>query len=187
MTARLIPRLRWSIRSVPYPVLGLLLFSLVLFGVAAAIEVRMLRPLAGKAVRINAEVERLRMAMAVRSQKDVEMDPATQLRRFHESFPNEEDIPAVLQSLHDAAKQTGLTLDQGEYRLLPEVGSGLQRYDIVLPIKGRYGAMRKFIQSILLSNPGVALTGLTFTRQMASEADLTAQIQLGLYFRRVAE
>lgn len=89
-----------------------------------------------------------------------------------------------MSKLYNAATQQNLTLEQGEYRLLPERDSKLMRYDVTLPVKGGYLHIRKFLAQSLIEMPALALESVSFSRQKADESMVNAQLQFTLYLRQ---
>ena len=87
----------------------------------------------------------------------------------------------MLRKLHRAARDQGLTLDQAEYRPLSEPEGNLTRYQIVLPAKGTYPEVRRFLVQAAGDVPGLAVDGVSFQRQQIGDAAVEAQIKLTLF------
>ncbi|MDP3512466.1 MAG: hypothetical protein Q8S20_06930, partial [Sulfuritalea sp.] len=87
----------------------------------------------------------------------------------------------TLERIYAAAAQQNLVLEHGDYRLAPETEVRLQRYDVVLPVRGRYGAIRGFVAQILKENPNLALAAISFSRQTATDSGVDAQLQLTVF------
>ncbi|MFA6062923.1 MAG: hypothetical protein WC736_10010 [Gallionella sp.] len=107
--------------------------------------------------------------------------PEKQLTAFHQTFLNVKAAPDVLEALHEAAVVQGVTLEQGEYHLLRNGPDKLARYQIVLPIKGDYLHMRKFLSQILTDMRYASIDSVEFQRQKASDTVLDAQVKMTVF------
>ncbi len=110
-----------------------------------------------------------------------ELLPENQLLTFYESFPNVNTAADVFAWLHREAKADGIDLDQGDYRLVRNKGSKLVRYGVMLPIKGDYMRMRKFLSRALADIPNISLDSVEFHRQKISDTTLEAQVKMTLF------
>jgi hypothetical protein len=72
-------------------------------------------------------------------------------------------------------------LDQAEYRPLPDPEGRLTRYQILLPAKGTYPEVRRFLVQAGSEIPGLAVDGISFQRQQIGDSALEAQIKLTLF------
>ena len=57
------------------------------------------------------------------------------------------------------------------------------RYQIVLPVKGSYLQVRRFLAQAMRDTPGLALEGISFQRQEGDAPVLEAQLRLTVYLR----
>lgn len=168
-------RLAWLIEHAGGRLLGLLAFALV--GLAAALQLAVLPPL-------QARVDQMRASLAATAlpAPAAEGDSAQrQLQAFYRHFGNEDTLPDHLARLYQIARTTGITLRQGEYRLLRERESRLRRYQIVLPVKGSYPQLRQFVSATLVALPNAALDQVSFGRRRLDDREVEAQIRLTLY------
>lgn len=110
-------------------------------------------------------------------------DAVTELAQFYAFFPKDDGIPDAMAHVFDAATKQGLVLEQGEYRFVAEASSQFHRYDLVLPVKGNYVSIRRFIAQMLKENPNAALLGVSFNRQGVADTMLDAQLHMALYLR----
>ncbi|MDD5330552.1 MAG: hypothetical protein PHX38_11130 [Sulfuricella sp.] len=183
MNASAAHRLDWHarrlIRAVGWP--GIAAVALVILGVVFHFQEVM--PLRERLVEVRHEANDLRAKVAARGTVSRAADPAGQLAAFYEFFPDGDAMADTLDRLHVAAAQENLVLEQGEYRLAPESMGRLMRYDIVLPVKGPYPHLRRFIARALRENPSLALEGVSFNRQAAMTIGVDAQVRMTLYFR----
>lgn len=181
MNLDLLSRLRWTLRRSSLAIVLPALVGVLLLLAVAAAEQWLGAPLADAVDDIRHETQTLRSQAARRQRVDARNDPASQLTEFYDFFPAEESLVATLERIYAAAAHENLMLTQGDYRLAQDTEARLQRYDVVLPVKGRYGAIRRFIAQALKENPNLALTAVSFSRQSATEIGVDAQLQLALY------
>lgn len=131
-------------------------------------------------VRRDAEDLRQRTASRLRAET-LALDPAEQLVEFYRFFPIEQTIPDAIARIHLAATQNNLSLESGEYHLSRDSGGRLARYEILLPLRGGYAQVRKFIAQTLAEAPNLSLDALTIGRQKAGDPLVDAQIRFTLY------
>lgn len=181
MNRDLLRRAHWQLRRLPLPVVIATLVGIALLVGSAIGERRVLAPLAATVADIRDETQTLRSQAARRHLAEAGNDPAAQLGEFYGFFPDEDSVLDTLERIYAAAAQQNLMLEHGDYRLAPETEARLQRYDVVLPVKGRYGAIRRFAAQILKDNPNLALTAISFSRQAATDIGVDAQLQLTIF------
>lgn len=143
----------------------------------------LIAPLEDSVASVKADADALRGKMAVRQVTRETSDPSVQLRQFYRYFPAPDSVPDTLQAIFQAANAANLSVDHAEYHMGAEPVGELSRYDVVLPLKGRYGDLRQFLAQILAEHANVALGGVTFSRQAATEIGVEAQVRLILYLR----
>lgn len=88
---------------------------------------------------------------------------------------------AHLGRVFELARKTELDLAQGEYKWLVDQAAGTERYQLRLPIKGPYGAVRLFIERVLRELPFASLDELSLQRQDIGEDSLSAVLQFSLH------
>jgi Tfp pilus assembly protein PilO len=106
---------------------------------------------------------------------------AEQLDTFYRFFPIRASISDSMARLYSAAASQGLSLDQGDYHLSNHRDAKLARYNIVLPVKGSYMQIRKFVAQALTDIPNLSLDSITFNRQKIEDASVEAQLNFTLY------
>lgn len=87
----------------------------------------------------------------------------------------------VLRRLHDAATQSGLELEQGEYRLVDASDAQFRYYQFSLPVYGSYKEVREFLSSALNSVPALALSSVQMRRESIGETELEVALNFTLY------
>ncbi len=173
---------RWQ-REFSRPMMaGALLVALCVVAYVAGIA-----PLAKRVAAQRAGIAQLRTAQAGTPGAPVVRAPAEQLESFYAFFPGDDLVPAVLERLFAAAARENLDLPQGDYRVAKESTGRLIRYEIMLPLKGSYPGLRRFIAQSLQETPALSLQGASFVRQGAGDIGVDAQVRLALYVRRTEE
>ena len=141
------------------------------------------RPLATQAQSLRDRVAALESS-AGNPRRDAEpVRPATQLAVFYEQLPGVAQAPEVVRQLHAQAQRAGLVLDRGEYRPLPDASAKLVRYQIVLPVRGSYPQVRRFLAGAMRDMPGLALDGIAFQRDRGAAGQLEVQLRFTAFLR----
>ncbi len=86
-----------------------------------------------------------------------------------------------VRTLFVLARKAGIELVQGDYKWELDSGSNTYRYQILLPVKGGYGAIRYFSEQALLAMPFAALDELTFKRESIADEDLDSSVRFTLF------
>ncbi|HEX8990023.1 MAG TPA: hypothetical protein VF816_18835 [Rhodocyclaceae bacterium] len=159
--------------------------ALALIVAAAVIYGRYVAPLRDEVASVQGDADVLRAKVASRRAEMKSSDPVSQLSEFYDFFPGGDAMANTLESLQTIAAAENLALEQGEYRLAKESSGRLFRYDIVLPVKGPYPKLRRFIAQALRDNPSLALDSVSFSRQAALSATVDAQVRMILYLKDV--
>ena len=139
---------------------------------------------------MRAEVQRLddaraallqRVQAGAGSKAVVEATPQQQLVAFEQRFPGEQGIASALRRLHAVAQRQGVRLDQAEFKFAREPTELLARYAIILPVKGDYRALRRFIRDALRELPGLAVEEVNLRRNDPRAPQLDAQLRFVLF------
>lgn len=107
-----------------------------------------------------------------------------QLAQLYLRFPERKAVSEPMSHLYNAAAEQNINLDQGEYAFSVEPGGKLARYDIVLPVRGGYVQIRKFIAQALNELPTLSLDSIAFGRQKIDDVAIDAQLKMTLYLRQ---
>lgn len=170
-------RLAWvAARHGPRVVVAL---ALLLLGAAGALHALVLPELERRAAATAADADR----HAIRV---LPVDPAVDAGRELQAFYRHVEggsLPDQLARLHVVARSTGITLRQGEYRLLRDGDTRLRRYQILLPVHGSYPGLRQFVSATLRTLPNAALEQVSFERRRIEETEVDAQLRLTLYLQ----
>ncbi len=90
-----------------------------------------------------------------------------------------------LQTIFETARDQGLTLPEGRYKVADSRAGEFQTCEIDLPVKDSYRAIRRFAEAVLLKLPHAALEDVRFKRKSAGTAELEAQLRFVLYLDNV--
>lgn len=131
---------------------------------------------------VVAEVEALRAEVASAQRRAPPLPgPAPEPVAALRALPARRDLPAVLHRLFAEAERAGLAVDAGKYEVKALGNSGLVRFQISLPVRGRYPRVRGFVDAALASLPAVALDDLLLGRRSIADAEVHAQLRLSAY------
>lgn len=109
---------------------------------------------------------------------------------FYQRFPDVATLPNWLEAIDEAAIHEQLALNRGDYKLnkVSKTATNLKdnaltRYEIMLPVKGSYIQIRKFIAIILRQLPMLALSDFQITRENVSSATVDANLLFVLFLK----
>jgi hypothetical protein len=126
------------------------------------------------------EVSKLEESRA-RAAREEPKTPGDKLSAFYGSLPPSNHIAELLRKIYDAADQQALKLDQGEYRAVKANVSRFTDYQLILPVKGTYPQVRKFVAAALAEVPNLSLDSIQFERQKVGDSTVDAKVKLVLY------
>jgi hypothetical protein len=131
-----------------------------------------------------AQISSLRTEI-LRAQKQSGPDGSAPVRlnRFLDNLPKRTALPSIAGKMFSLATAAGVTLDRGRYELAPLHSGHLARYRMTFPIKGRYPAIRHFIDATLLAVPSAALEGLRIERKTAGDDNVEAELGFSVFVR----
>jgi hypothetical protein len=153
-----------------------------LFAFETAFHFSAMRPLADRQAMLRVQVTERERAVAQSPARVASVrDPREELGAFYGALARPVDAPDMLRRLHRAARDQGLILDQADYRPVPDPDGGLTRYQIVLPARGTYPEVRRFLVRASGDVPGLAIDSVLFQRQQIGDAQVDAQIKLTLF------
>lgn len=135
-------------------------------------------------VRASAASLQQRIAQAGRQLNANERTPAEQLAEFYRVFPDEASSPDWIGRIEAIAQDSGLSLDQGEYKPTRDTVGRLTRLQMTLPVRGEYRQIRRFLSGTGAAVPIVSLEQVQFERQKIGDPLVDAKIKLVLYLGR---
>jgi hypothetical protein len=116
-----------------------------------------------------------------RAAREEPKTPSDKLNAFYGSLPPSNHIADLLRKVYGAADQQALKLEQGEYRAVRGSVSRLTDYQLILPVKGTYPQVRKFVAAALTEVPNLSLDSIQFERQKVGDSTVDAKVKLVLY------
>jgi len=155
--------------------------AMLLFAASAAFVFLSLTPVRDRVAALQRDAKNLRLQSKASAPREKALNPAEQLGEFYRFFPRQESVPDGMAALYNAAAQHNLNLEQAEYRLAHDRDGKLTRYEVVLPVKGGYVQLRKFIAQVLADVPSLSLDSVTFNRQKIGDDGVDAQLKLTFY------
>jgi Tfp pilus assembly protein PilO len=158
---------------------GLLGVALAVF--AAAFHALGVRPLHARVAALEAEARTLEAQAGARGRLAERPTQRSQLSNFYAFFPVIEALPEVLGKVQRAARDNGLQLEKGEYRLSQEREFPLARYQVTLPLRGTYPQVRGFVNDVLDAVPAAALDELALKREAAGDPMVEARVRFTLF------
>ena len=112
------------------------------------------------------------------------LSPEDQLAVFYRKFPQEQYSPLWLEKLLALAANRGLSLNDGEYKVTRDKVGKLVRYQMILPVKGEYPQIRKFLADLPGALPAIALENVQFERPKIADPSVEAKLRLVLYLEQ---
>jgi hypothetical protein len=110
--------------------------------------------------------------------------PEQNLALFYSTLGEQRYAEQQVKILFGLAAKAGLTLNQGEYKRAVEQASGVETYQVVLPVKGSYQAVWAFTLGALREIPFAALDEISFRRDSIADNTLEARVRLTFYLKR---
>lgn len=142
-----------------------------------------LQPLWMESRHVKDQAEMLRASVAQRGGAQQPGNPAVQLSGFYALFPGTDSIADSLDRIYQAATDNNITLSQADYSFADAEGGVLQRYEIAMPVRGKYTQVRNFIARVLSENKNAALLGMSLARNSVADVGVEAQVRFAFYLR----
>jgi hypothetical protein len=154
--------------------IGLILLS-------GAVLVYASRPvLEREALTTAAQIERARGQLdAARARASVPRTP-TDAQTMLAGLPGADTLPAFIETMQDEAVRRGLQIDRAEYR---QSGTAALRVQVLLPVRGEYPALRRWLETLLYRHPSLALDELGLRRVADGGSTVEARVSLSFYAR----
>jgi Tfp pilus assembly protein PilO len=108
---------------------------------------------------------------------------AEDLAKFYDIFPAGASLPEWLRLIDETALKQKLILKRGDYKLTQSQQGQLQRYEIVLPVAGKYVQIRQFIAEVLLKSPALALGDIKIRRENTMSPNVEARLVFVLFLQ----
>jgi hypothetical protein len=103
------------------------------------------------------------------------------LQAFYEFFPRFDSSPYWIRELVRAAQKQGVEINSSDFKLTLERDWRLARYEIIMPVRGRYSQIRGFMADALEAVPNMAITGFAVKRDNIQSTQLEMRLEISLY------
>ena len=107
--------------------------------------------------------------------------PQERLAAYYDILGDKRYAEQQIKWLFAIAGESGLVLNQAEYKSAFDKNSQTTTYQVILPVKGPYQAIRRFCQQTLLLIPFAALDEISFKRDAITNTTLEAKLHFTLY------
>jgi Tfp pilus assembly protein PilO len=109
-----------------------------------------------------------------------------QLAAFYAMFPRENDATDSVGRIAAIAERDGLVLQQAEYKAERDKSGKLTRFQMSLPLKGEYQAIRRFLADLSAELQIVSLEQVQFERQKVGDSQVNAKVKLTIYLGKAS-
>ena len=177
----ILPQLRWEaarLGTIGKIGLGLLAMAIVLLIAAVLPQETTLQTLKTHAETLQTHPLSPSQKASRPTQK-IGDDQALQI--FYEFFPQIDSSPFWIRELARIAKKQRVEINSSDYRLVQEKGARLARYEMILPVRGRYPQIRAFIADALQTVPAMAINGMVIKRENVKTEQLDVRLEIDLY------
>lgn len=100
---------------------------------------------------------------------------------FYDTLGDAHYAEQQVKTLFAIAAKNGLVLNLADYKFGEDRNGRYRTYQIVLPVKGPYGAIRQFCEQTLLAIPFASLDEMNFKRDAIANRTLEARLRFTLY------
>lgn len=133
------------------------------------------------AQQLEQDIAALRTRMKHHQAQWIDRSPQATLKAFYRFLPQQSTVLAEVQKVFDAADTNGIDLDKAEYTMSSDQFANLSRYQVTLPLHGRYTDIRFFVIDLLNTMPALAVNELTFKREDIHTQEVEARLRLTIY------
>jgi Tfp pilus assembly protein PilO len=108
---------------------------------------------------------------------------AQEMNEFYKRFPAGSSLPKWLHLIDQTAVNQHLVLNRGDYRFSQTKQGQLLRYEIVLPLIGKYTQVHQFVVEVLQKIPALALSDLQIKRENSLSPTVEARLVFVLFLK----
>lgn len=108
---------------------------------------------------------------------------AVALDALPDLFPHFSQSADDIASIFEQARGSNLTLGSAEYQVNTDAGARFTRYQVMLPVKDQYSAIRHFLALVLNNVPNAALREIHVERPAVDGNMLDARVRFELIYR----
>jgi len=159
---------------------ALLLLAALAYGLVAVLPAR------EELTRLQDRVARAEAALARNhdGRGSVSLVGAEPQDAFYQALPSQAEVTQWVERIYERAAAEQLALARGEYVLAPVADTRLVRYQILLPVRGDYLRLQRFIAAALAAVPGLGLESLSLQRQAIGDTQVEALVRFSLYLAK---
>ncbi len=182
---QVLPLLRWQISrlgTLGKIGMGLSVVAVIYFFSAVLPQDTALQKLKERAETLQLQANSKQTTGDAEAGKKLSSDQALQV--FYDFFPRIDSSPFWIRELVRLAKKQKVELSSSEYRLVNEKDARLARYEMILPVKGRYPEIRAFIADALEAVPAMAISAIAMKRESVSSDRLEMRLEINLYLNK---
>lgn len=183
--SQLLPQLRWQVGRlgvIGKIGLGLLVVSSIYFFSVVVPQESDLRKLKERAETLQTQA--LSKQTSGDAESGVKMSGDQALQAFYDFFPRVDSSPFWIRELVRIAQKHGVELSSSEYRLVNDNDARLARYEMILPVKGKYSQVRAFMAAALEAVPAMAISAIAIKRENVTSEKLEVRLEVNLYLNK---
>jgi Tfp pilus assembly protein PilO len=105
------------------------------------------------------------------------------MNEFYNRFPTGASLPKWLNLIDEIAIKQHLILNRGDYKFSQTKQGQLLRYEIVLPVIGKYTQVHQFVAEVLHALPALALSDLQIKRESSLSPTVEARLVFVLFLK----
>lgn len=182
---RLLPQLRWQIGRlgvIGKIGLGLIVATHIYFFSAVLPQESDLQKLKERAETLQIQASSKQTTSD--SESGIKMSGDQALQAFYDFFPRIDSSPFWIRELVRIAKKQGVELSSSDYRLVNDNDARLARYEMILPVKGKYPQIRAFMADALETVPAMAVSAIAIKRENVTSERLEVRLEINLYLNK---
>jgi Tfp pilus assembly protein PilO len=106
-----------------------------------------------------------------------------EVNEFYKRFPTGASLPKWLNLIDQIAIKQHLVLNRADYKFSQTKQGQLLRYEIVLPVMGKYPEVHQFVVKVLQEIPALALSDLQIKRENSLSPTVEARLVFVLFLK----
>lgn len=134
--------------------------------------------------QLQLDVADMHHAMPQHQGQWIDRSPQASLNTFYQFLPREHEASTLLNQVLDIAEQHGLVPEKVDYALSRQPTALFSKYQLSLPVRGRYLDIRHFIAEVMDTLPSAALNDIALKREDMLSDQVEAKLRLTLYLRK---
>lgn len=106
-----------------------------------------------------------------------------EINEFYKRFPTGASLPKWLSLIDQVALKQHLIVNRGDYKFSQTKQGQLLRYEIVIPLIGKYTQIHQFVTEVLQALPALALSDLQIKRENSLSPTVEARLVFVLFLK----